>query len=105
MMNIKLLPDYYCSPIWCRDTGANIELSDLPISESLSLKLQSWADAYDSTLNNDDPLNSGFESESDVAAFIEQAAILCDLLKHEMGNLATVEIADSLSKIVGVRCT
>jgi hypothetical protein len=73
-MKIRVMVDYECWPLWWdgdRDVG-NIAPSDLGWSDRLSADLSAWSLAYDTTLNRDDPLLSGFASSDDHQQFQER---------------------------------
>ena len=49
---IKLMPDYYCYPLWGDlDDGYNLSPDDFPLTESLKNDLNEWAEVYDGILN------------------------------------------------------
>ncbi|WP_281649187.1 hypothetical protein [Parendozoicomonas sp. Alg238-R29] len=77
---LKLLPDYGCYALWDIDNLGNINPSELAISDALKKRISRWEDAYDSTLNNSDPSQSGFSNIDDEEAFdLEGRAILGEL--------------------------
>jgi hypothetical protein len=57
---IKLMADYDCFPTWevFDDGTENINPDSLDISDQLKKDLEVWSDAYDQTINIDDPGNS-----------------------------------------------
>ena len=82
------MPDYNCFPVWCTDSdnSGGIEPSQLSISQELKQDLFAWASRYDNTLNCDDPLNSGFESEEEEQKFREDGIKLHKRLQKELGK-------------------
>ena len=83
---VKLMPDYHCSPLWAAD---EVELGcldpdELPISVALKRALWSWAAAYDRTLNQEYPPDSGFSSRADAQAFQREGARLWNELQREL---------------------
>lgn len=86
MKKIRLMPDYFCSPIWHNDEieVGNIDLDELPISNQLKKELLSWADLFDKGLNMDDPSNSYWE-EFDYEQFISMGRSLLLKLRTELG--------------------
>lgn len=84
---IKLMADYGCWPLWEASPGifGDIDPATLPISDELKAQLRDWAEAYDRTLNQDDPRRSGFPSAADEAAFRRTGALLADRLRAELG--------------------
>jgi len=88
-MKMKLMADYDCYPFWGED-GENIDPSSLGLSETLTRDLNAWAKSYDATLNQDDPLESGFASEDAERLFQEEGARLHLLLQREIGGAINV---------------
>lgn len=86
MKTIKLMADYGSFPLW-KASGevGNIDPSDLPLSQELRQLLANWARAFDQTLNDDYPPDSGFKSEADEVEFKQQAARLAEQLRKELG--------------------
>ena len=87
MRIIKLMPDYQCHPLWEASPGAmgNIDPDTLPISRDLVAHLAEWAKTYDSTLNVDDPVQSGFKSDGERLDFIGAGNRLAEALQAELG--------------------
>ncbi|PXX34939.1 hypothetical protein [Undibacterium pigrum] len=88
MRMIKLMPDYHCFPLWEASPGqvGNIDPSSLPISDELKSLLSLWAREYTQTLNNEDPLNSGFENTDREQDFIATGEKLAVRLQMELGE-------------------
>ncbi len=64
------MPDYQCSPLWWGGGEiGNVDPKTLPLRKETLIRLDQWADLYDSQLNMADPLSSNFFSESELAAF------------------------------------
>lgn len=81
------MADYECAPLW--ESGAdayNVGPESLPISEGLQARLWRWADAYDATLNRDDPASSGFPTEAEGQRFIQHGRTLQRQLQAELGD-------------------
>lgn len=85
---IKLMADYGGTVLWGADptTIGPIAPETLPISKSLRLELQEWANVYDLTLNSEDPTASGFASAEAENHFEEQGRRLWQALKRELGE-------------------
>lgn len=81
------MADYQCSPLWEASPGqvGNIDLDVLPLSHGLRARLINWARAYDATLNMDDPLSSGFETDEQEAEFKRIGTELGEELSNELG--------------------
>ena len=88
MKMIKLMPDYGCFPLWeaSPEATGNINPDTLPLSASLRSALADWAEQYDATLNADDPLQSGFSSAAEEAAFEQTGQSLLAMLQNELGQ-------------------
>ena len=88
---IKLMPDYHCSPLWEPGTDAyNVPLDTLPLTPKLRAALRAWADAYDRTLNEDDPAASGFANAEEATAFETEGRRLWQALREALGAKFTV---------------
>ena len=68
---LRLMSDYHCFPLWeYTDDGDlydNVNPDDLPLTNELKSALHAWADAYDRTLNQEYPPESGFASPEEEA--------------------------------------
>ena len=84
--SFKLMPDYGCHSVWETTGGMyeNIDPSDLPISPTLADRLTEWSAQYDDTLNQDDPILSGFETSQKRAGFDLEGRSLLKALKLEL---------------------
>jgi hypothetical protein len=83
---LKLMPDYGCSPLW--ESGGepyNVEPDQLPLTAETKAALRAWADAYDRTLNQDYPPDSGFPTPEDEEAFETEGRQLWKKLQSELG--------------------
>ena len=63
--SFKLMADYGTFPLWAMDDGLIGDFSpqDLGVSEALTADLWAWANAFDLSLNPDDPANSRWSAE------------------------------------------
>ncbi|WP_320064391.1 hypothetical protein [Micromonospora sp. RTGN7] len=90
------MADYESFPTWL--TGAarvgNINPGELSISDSLAGSLLRWAQAYDDTLDPDDPTASGFSSSSQEEDFYRNGYELARLLATELSDRYHVEYFD-----------
>ncbi|WP_274561709.1 hypothetical protein [Streptomyces spiramyceticus] len=85
---VRLAADYDCHPVWVRGSDGvrdNIAPAELPVTPRLAADLDSWGDAYDATLNREDPASSGFPDPQAEAAFAERGAHLARELARELG--------------------
>jgi hypothetical protein len=92
MKIIKLMADYQCHPLWDMTPGeySDINPNDLPIPTNLKQQLTQWAHSYDATLNMDDPITSGFKSDSEKSEFVRIGNELGDKLAQELGPSFTI---------------
>ncbi|MBV9786582.1 MAG: hypothetical protein JOZ51_00285 [Chloroflexi bacterium] len=83
---IKLMADYESWPLWWAgdaDPG-NIDPHTLPLSPATIARLEAWADAFDATLNRDDPASSDFASDAAFEEFEAEGRALLQLLRKEL---------------------
>jgi hypothetical protein len=71
---VKVMADYGCYPIWLigPEGVGNASPYDLGLRSEICERLNAWATWFDSTLDDDDPLASGFVSLSDEIRFVEE---------------------------------
>lgn len=83
---IKLMADYQCYPLWWDEPElvGNIDPAKLPLSQETLDRLSNWTSAYDATLNQDYPPDSGFGSEEDAQAFEQEGISLWQQLQKEL---------------------
>lgn len=65
MKELKLMTEYQCSPLWLKvkdGSFENISIDSLGLNENLKNEILEWDEKFQSTLNLEDPLNSGFKS-------------------------------------------
>jgi hypothetical protein len=83
---LKLMPDYHCFPLWKADGEiGNVDPDDLPLTNDLKAALRAWASAYDKTLNQEYPPDSGFTSPAEEEAFESEARRLKEELRAQLG--------------------
>ena len=90
---IKIMPDYNCFPIWRMGPNIieNVNPNELPISANLKKRLFNWGEKYDNTLNNFDPVISGFKSAVEEKIFIEEGKIIWKIMLAELGEKYEIE--------------
>src|SRR5262245_5418087 len=86
MHTIKLMSDYGCFPLWGTEEIANIDPETLPLSPELRKELRAWADAYDKTLNQEYPSDSGFSNPAEEEAFEVEGRRLWRVLQEKLGQ-------------------
>lgn len=89
MKKIKLMPDYYCYPLWWAagsGQAGDIDPATLPLKPETIHRLMAWSDAYDDILNEDDPAASGFNSQAEENAFEEEGIRIWLQLRQELEN-------------------
>jgi len=94
MRTLKLMADYDCWPLWEASPGliGNVDPGDLPISQSLNDRLARWATDFDATLDRDNPIQSGFSTSEDEAAFLARGTALGTELQAELGPTFQVRV-------------
>jgi hypothetical protein len=92
---IKVMADYDCYPLWLTtpDGTSNLDPAELSIPDALARHLLDWADAYDATLNRDDPVASGFANPVAEDAFYTQGEELAHELAAHLSPRFTVTYA------------
>lgn len=93
---IKLMADYYASPVWECLPGSvhNVEPKSLPISSGLQQRLGEWAASYDATLDMNQPMQSGFKSRQAEEKFKEIGNELGKQLRQELGKSFEVKVVE-----------
>lgn len=100
---IKLMADYGCYPLWWVDRSltGNIAPAKLPLSQETFHRLSSWASAYDATLNQDYPPDSGFASEEETQAFEQEGISLWQQLQKELTpDYEVLYFSEQLRKLI-----
>jgi hypothetical protein len=83
---IKLMAEYNCFPLWKTQEQIwdNINPASLPLSKETIIRLEKWANTFDSTLNHDDPISSKFANSKDEEAFEQEGILICYQLQKEL---------------------
>jgi hypothetical protein len=100
---IKLHADYYSFPVWWveSDTVVCFDPSQLPITSELLKRLMNWQDQYDSTLNMNDPIESGFENDIEEELFESEGLSLWAELREELlGEYDVYYFSDKYKKLI-----
>lgn len=81
----KLMADYGTYPLWAMDDGLIGDFSpqDLGVSEELTADLWAWANAFDASLNRDDPANSHWSAER-FRQHVDEGLALARRVKREL---------------------
>lgn len=85
---LKLMADYAAWPLW--DADGNVDAATLPLSTDLQERLDAWAEAFDGTVNRDDPRHARFATPEARAAWNEQGLALWHDLQRELGSAYVV---------------
>jgi hypothetical protein len=93
---IKVMAEYETFPLWQRDPSGTIDIdpATLPISSELAQEFLRWADVFDSTLNRNDPANSGFPDPGAEDEFYEQGQRLARRLVDDLAGRYAIEFFD-----------
>ena len=99
---IKLMAEYESWPLWDMTDGQyfNIAPDSLPISADLVRSITEWAEAYEATLDPEDPMESGFDTPEDEKAFDEQGRKLWRSLRAEMFEADVVYYRESEARMI-----
>ena len=100
--SVKVMADYHTHPLWAMDEHLYGDFSpeQLGLSPELSADLNAWADAFTSSLNEDDPAKSLWSDEQH-RAHRAQALPLALRLARERPDL-NVYVTDSDGYVVEV---
>lgn len=76
-MNLKLMPEYGCSPLWIskdNDFYENIDIENNSffISNDLKNRIKGWAEKYEETLNQNYPPDSNFKNKIEEIVFTKE---------------------------------
>ncbi|GHG00145.1 hypothetical protein GCM10017567_13660 [Amycolatopsis bullii] len=86
---LRVLADYDCWALWVSAGSGteNVDPADgrLGLSPALVRDLNRWADEYTATLNRDDPIASGFQSEAVEQAFVAEGRHLAGQVRAQVG--------------------
>jgi hypothetical protein len=85
---IKLMAEYGGTILWAcpPDDVGSIDIESLPLSAALKSDLQDWAERYDQTLDDSDPMASGFATLEAEQAFEQDGRRLLEALRAELGT-------------------
>ena len=80
------MADYHCWPLWWAGDHppGNIDPTTLPLSPQTIERLLRWADAFDATLNPNDPATSGFTNQQAFEAWEREGLKLWLRLRAEL---------------------
>lgn len=99
-MKLKVMADYHCYPLWLVDQNGpkNISPESLLLDTKIIQQLYEWADKYDSTLNLDDPRNSGFPSPQAHRAFVDSGLQIAKELAKYTNATWAITYFDDISR-------
>lgn len=100
MRNLKLMTDYNCYALWDEDEIDNVNVDSLPVSVELKSRIHRWEDAYDATLNQNDPASSGFTTLDELHRFDEEGMELWRCLRRELGRECIIRYLSSRSQVI-----
>lgn len=83
---IKIMPDYKSSGIWCLKCGSMIEVESIGLSKEIANRLKKWIEEFDSFLDWNNPGNSPSYPKEKFDAHDKEGQILTNLVKNELGD-------------------
>jgi transcription elongation factor Elf1 len=94
--SIKVEADVMADPLWCGICGANLEPSDVPLPEALTIDLYRWISRYAAWINwdTDTLTKNGIELED---KHNEEGSVLTEKVKKELGSDFLVKFVPSSS--------
>jgi hypothetical protein len=80
------MPDYQCYPLWLTGNKgpANINPATLPLSAETILRLEQWADIFDSWMDLDNPTSTSEPRHDEVSDFENEGIALWKQLRCEL---------------------
>lgn len=96
------MPDYGCYSIWVSEAGGifeNINPQYLKISPQLQKKINDWENKYESTLDNINPVNSGFTNFHDKIKFEMEGVYIWKELVKELNETEIIYFSVIDSKL------
>ncbi len=88
---LRLMAEYHAHPLWDLDRPGDVDPAALPLSAALAARLRAWAAAYDRTLNDAYPPDSGFPDAAAEQAFDAEGRHLWQRVAQELGPGYAVE--------------
>lgn len=92
MKKLKYSFEYCCSPIWIEEIGIdkpimeNVSIDSLNVDKFLKNEIEELQRIYQSTYNERDGRESGFEDLYQYSIFINRVIFSAQLLKMNIGN-------------------
>ncbi|MFI6079466.1 hypothetical protein ACIBBB_00410 [Streptomyces sp. NPDC051217] len=95
-MTVRVHADYQCFPTWVHRGHAseNVAPDTLPISVGLAREFDQWGADFDATLDQDNPVDSGFRTPQEAEDFGERGERLARRLQLELGDSTRVVYYD-----------
>lgn len=94
--DLKIEGDVGADPIWCNRCGCNLDMEDVPLSESLAKELSIWAMSYGRWIDweLDELLPGGTQLENQ---FNQEGLVLTEKVKQEIGGNYHMKFVPSIS--------
>ena len=81
------MPDYQCWCLWDMIVPRNVNPDTMSISEELKVRLHSWEECFDKTLDLSDHENIGFKNEQEYVSFYDAGWELFESLRSELPDI------------------
>lgn len=101
--SVKVMADYFCEPLWVSgpDLSSNVLPAELGLSPGLSRDLIQWADAFDNSIDHDNPAVRLW-SDEEHAAHVRLGRSLAVRVARERPDLIVYAV-DAENRAVDVR--
>jgi hypothetical protein len=100
-MQIKVMHDYQCYPLWVLRDGGDVASDESPeelgLSPALAGRLNAWWHWGESRINMADPHDSRAVSEREVAAFDAEGRLLAKRVGVELPSASVSYVNDEAS--------
>ncbi|WP_449417925.1 hypothetical protein [Phormidium nigroviride] len=104
IQKIKLMPDYYCYPLWGLDPDniGDIDPEKLPLLPETINRLKAYSEAYQAGLNWDYPPDSPEPTKEEIESYEQEGISIWHQLRQELAPDYEVHyFSQKLRKVIG----